>query len=221
MFEKHVFEKLKTIEDYKNNGYKKESPKRDKIKICFIDDKGFNTDFFRSTGYKDVDVKFDFNNANDVAAYDIIACDIDGIGMKLDEKRQGLAVAETIIAAFPEKVVLIYSSNNPFDYSENYHSIGDGYFNKSLSNNDIAKLFDEYAAVFYDEIAAWKKIEKRLRKDGFSNKTIAFTENLYVRSLEDKVNLFKTKKASDYLELAINGTKLLLTITTILSRFIH
>ena len=220
MCRKFVFNRLKTIDDYKNYGYKKESPKRDRIKICFIDDKGFDVELFRKTGYTNTDYKLDFTNSNDVQAYDLIACDIDGIGVSLDSKRQGLAVAETIIASFPEKIVLIYTSNNPFDYAEDYHSVGDGYFNKNISINEMAKLFDDYSAVFYDEIAAWKKIEKQLRKNNIANKTIAYVEDLYVRSLEDKVNLFSGKQKENVLKTAVEVGKFITSIATIISRFI-
>lgn len=220
MLRKCVFKRLKTIDDYKNNGYKKEPPKRDRIKICFIDDKGFDVELFRKTGYVNTDYKLDFANCNDIQAYDLIACDIDGIGTSLDSKRQGLAVAETIIATFPEKIVLIYTSNNPFDYAEDYHSVGDGYFNKNISINDMAKLFDSYAAVFYDEIAAWRKIEKQLRKNSIANKTIAFVEDLYVRSLEDKINLFKEKQSERYLKAALDIGKMMVGIATVVARFI-
>ena len=219
-FKKRVFNSLKTIDDYKNNGYKKEPINRGKIKICFIDDKGFNSELFRKTGYNDVDYRLDFTNLNDVQAYDIVACDIDGIGIALDKKRQGLAVAETIATRYPEKIVLIYSSNNPYEYSEDYHSVGDGFFNKSISFNEMAKKFDQYGAVFFDEIAAWKKIEKQLRKDSIANKTIAFIEDLYVRSLEDKINLFESDKSDKKLKLVIEASKFILSIATIVSRFI-
>lgn len=219
MFRKFVFQRLETINDYKNNGYKKENPKRNLIKVCFIDDRGFNTDVFRSTGYTNVDTMLDYKNSNEVAGYDIIACDIDGIGLNLDRKRQGLAVAETIIAAFPEKVVLIYSSNNPYEYDENYHSVGDGWFNKSLSNNEIAKIFDEKAAVMFDEIAAWGKIEKILRRDNISNKTIAYIEDLYVKSLKKKVNLFENN-GSNFLKIVKEIPGVMMSIVSIIARFI-
>ena len=220
MCRKLVFESLKTIDDYKNSGYKKESPKREKIKVCFIDDKGFDVELFRQTGYINSDYKLDFKNINDVQAYDLIACDIDGIGVKLDSRRQGLAVAETIIASFPEKIVLIYSSNNPFDYAEDYHSVGDGYFNKNVSINEVAKLFDNYTAVFYDEIAAWKKIEKQLRKNSIANKTIAYIEDRYVRSLEDKVNLFANNHRDKILKAIIDTSRVISGIAAVIARFI-
>ena len=215
-----VFKSLKTIDDYKNNGYKKESIKRDKVKVCFIDDKGFGIDSFRTTGYINTDFKLDFVNPNDVQAYDIVACDIDGIGGSLDQKRQGLAVAETIATAYPEKIVLIYSSNNPYDYSEDYHSVGDGFFNKNISNNDIAKTLDNYSAVFFDEIAAWRKIEKQLRKSLIANKTIAYIEDMYVRSLEDKINLFRDSKKKKDLKLVLEIGKYVISIASVVARFI-
>ena len=221
MFKKHVFNSLKTIDDYKNNGYRKDAIKRDKVKVCFIDDNGFGVESFRTTGYINTDFKLDFTNLNDVQAYDIVACDIDGIGTSLDKKRQGLAVAETIAATYPEKIVLIYSSNNPFDYSEDYHSVGDGFFNKNISNNDIAKTLDIYSAVFFDEIAAWRKIEKQLRKNMIANKTIAYIEDMYVRSLEDKINLFKSNKKEKDLRIIFEASKFVISIASIISRFIQ
>lgn len=188
------FEKLKTIDDYKNNGYEETAPKRDAVRVCFIDDKGFDDKRFRKTGYVNCDVKNDFTNINDFEGYDLIACDIDGIGSSLDKNKQGLAVAETLKSKYPDKIILIYSSNNPYEYAEDYHTIGDGFFNKLKSMNEIAKYFDEKASIYWNEIACWKFIEQRLRSSNIANKTISLIEDIYVRSLEDKTNLFSKHK---------------------------
>lgn len=220
MFERHVFKKLKTIEDYRADGYKESTPKRDAVKICFIDDKGFDKNLFEQTGYKNTTVKYDYSNPNDYAAYDIIACDIDGIGLNLDSKKQGLAVAETLSTTYPDKIILIYSSKNPYEYYENYHEVGDGYFSKNSSNNEIAKFFDKRAAFFWDEIAAWKRLEKKLRKNNLPNKTIAFMEDLYVRSLENKTNLFKNSNVKRFVEYAGDAASIISLIATIIATFI-
>lgn len=187
---KKAFDSLKTIYDYKTNGYKASKPRPESIKVCFLDDEGYDIERFRKTGYSQVERITSYQSPNQFVAYDVIICDIDGVGVDIDKKRQGLAVVQLLKEQFPEKLVLVFSSKNPLEYDEDFYSTCDGFFPKIKTPSEIAAMLNKKAAIFWDPIAAWSWCESYLRKKEIPNKTIAFLEDKYVRSLEDKVNLF-------------------------------
>lgn len=193
------FLKLKTIDDYKNDGaYKKTPPYPSSIKVCFIDDKGFDLNGFRKTGYSQVERYKAYAGPNQFSAFQIIACDIDGIGVDVDKTKQGLAVAKILKTTFPEKIVLVYSANDPFSYDQQFYETCDGFFPKSFSHSQIAEYLNKKAAIYWDPIAAWKWNENYLRQNSISNKTIAYMEDVYVRSLEKNVDLFTKPNIKDF-----------------------
>lgn len=220
MLKRHVYNNLKTINDFKDNRHSKKRVDRKQIKVCFIDDKGYDKETFSSTGYIDVDVKTEYTNSNDFAAYQIIVCDIDGVGTKIDSKKQGLAVAETLKKAFPDKIIMTFSSKNPYAYAEKFNEIADGYFNKMSTPAEIADELDKKAIIYFDEVAAWKHFENELRKDEISNKTIAFMEDLYVESLLEKENLFNEKRVQKDMAMVKDILSILGLAARVVSRFI-
>ena len=89
-----VFNELKTIDDYKNNIHQDFQPKRDGIKIAVIDDDGFDETDGKPFGYDQIDCFTEYKRPGEFEAYDIILCDIDGVGEKIDPKKKGVAVAQ-------------------------------------------------------------------------------------------------------------------------------
>ena len=116
--------------------------------------------------------------------YDIILCDVEGIGSSVDVERQGLAVAEQIKNVYPEKVVLLYSGKNIETFGEMPPNI-DGYLRKQLSMSELAKCLDNYYKKSIDPINVWEKTRNEMLNNKISTKTIAFLEDRYCRSLLD------------------------------------
>lgn len=116
---------------------------RDTIKICIIDDEGFDINMLYDLGYKNIRKKMQFESIDEYQDYDIILCDVEGIGNNVDPEKQGLAVAEQIKKVYPEKVVLLYSGKNIETFGE-MPNVLDGYLRKQSSMSELAKSLDEY-----------------------------------------------------------------------------
>lgn len=215
MFKRFVFNRLNTIHDLKTLGYIPKKINREAINVCIIDDEGFSEKRLSLTGYKKVTVKTEYSEINDFEHYDIIACDINGVGKDINAKKQGISVAQTIKANYPTKTVLIYSSNDPREYDDDYKNAVDGFFKKSGSMDEIAGEFDKYATEMFDANKAWSKIERLLRDDKTPNKTIAFIEDKYVRSVSEKTNLFSSRKDDTLMYLGIAKTMIELIISIV------
>ena len=120
---------------------------RDQIKVCVIDDEGFDMNTLYDLGYKNIRRKLQFENMDEYQDFDIILCDVEGIGVSVDAEKQGLAVAEQIKNVYPEKVILLYSGKNIETFGEMPSNL-DGYLRKQSSMSELAKSLDEIIYVF-------------------------------------------------------------------------
>lgn len=166
---------------------------RENIKICVIDDEGFDINMLYSLGYKDIRKKIQFESIDEYVDFDIILCDVEGIGSNIDKERQGLAVAEQIKNVYPEKVVLLYSGKNIETFGER-PKIVDGYLRKQSSMNELANSLDIYYRKSIDPVNVWEKTRDEMLNNKISTKTIAFLEDRYCRALlEKKEYLYNSK----------------------------
>ena len=107
---KVAYQKMKTIDEIREKKFDYENkPKRNQVKICVIDDEGFSKlDSLKKLRYENVDVLHNFESIEMLEPYDVFLCDMDGVGKVIDNKKQGLAVAEQIRINYPLKKVFIY-----------------------------------------------------------------------------------------------------------------
>ena len=155
---------------------------RENIRICVIDDEGFDINMLYDLGDKNIRKKIQFESIDEYKDYDIILCDVEGIGSNVDIDRQGLAVAEQIKNVYPEKVVLLYSGKNIETFGE-MPKVIDGYLRKQSSMSELAKSLDTYYRKSIDPINVWEKTRNEMLNNKISTKTIAFLEDRYCRSL--------------------------------------
>ena len=188
------YRKMKTIDNIKEYKHEYENkPKRNMVKICVIDDEGFQqVDNLKKLGYENIDVKYNFESIDALERYDVILCDLDGIGKVLDTKKQGLAVVEQILINFPLKKVFIYSGKT----IEGYGSLPENvtFISKQTSTNDISKLLDNECSYLWNPIEGWEKISELLIKNSINAKTIAVIEDRFVKAVLGKDKLFDSKE---------------------------
>lgn len=187
---KTVYEEMKTINQVKEKKFDFENnPQRDKIKICVIDDEGFTKKSqLAKLGYSDITELYSFESVNSLKEYDVILCDMDGIGKLLDETKQGIAVAEQLRINFPLKKIFIYSGKTIEGYGELPNEVE--YISKQLSANELSKYLDNKCSYFWDPIESWEYMYELMIKSKLSAKTIAVIEDRFVTSILEKKNLF-------------------------------
>lgn len=190
MFEKnavkYVYRKLHSISNLKEQRISSDIKiDRKNVKICVVDDEGFDIDKVYSLGYIQVDRKLKFESIGDYEKYNIILCDIEGVGNEFDSVRQGLAVAEQIKSVYPEKIVLIYSGKNVESYGELPTNI-DGVLSKVEATTELVKKLDAYYKESIDPIIVWEKTRQQMLDSGIATKTIAIVEDQYCNSMLEK-----------------------------------
>lgn len=223
---KYVYTNLKTIASVEEQriDLRIKIP-RETIKVCVIDDEGFDINMLYDLGYKNIRKKIQFESMDEYEDYDIILCDIEGIGINVDVDKQGLAVAEQIKDVYPEKVVLLYSGKNVETFGEMPKNL-DGHLRKQSSMSELAKSLDAYYKQSIDPVNVWKKTRDEMLNNKVSTKTVAFLEDRYCRSLLEgkgylynnanlnETEIFSAENISKYIEILAKVVEVVRRLST-------
>ena len=191
-----ILSNYKTVNEWNQKNPIAKNPRRELIKMCVIDDEGFEKESLLNLKFGEIYVMDEFRNMNDFEHYNVILCDIKGVGSELDNQLEGIALAREIKKLYPDKIVIQYSGQAVHDYDPNFYQnmIIDGFVKKDLSTPRLAEEIDANCSMLWDPCDAWKYIEKNLRNLGVYNKNIAYFEHLYVKSLEKNRNYLDINK---------------------------
>ncbi len=214
--------KPKNISDLNTPSLRITPLKRSDIKIGVIDNEPFEMmEVLQSH-------KFDVNECGDVAsldslqAFDVILCDIQGVGLRFNKTFQGAYLIKEIYKKYPFKVIIVYSGKT-FDarYNE-YLKYAEFSIKKDADSEEWVEKLDKALELINNPSNRWIKIRDYLLKNNVSLFNLALLEDDYVdrilnkKSFEDFPN-DKTGKnlQGDFKEIlksfAINTMKKLIT----------
>lgn len=159
---------------------------RKHVNILIIDDNDFMPEsYLKSNGYQ-LQHKTDIDTIQDVQPYDIILCDISGVGKKLGYSKEGAFVIREIHASYPLKRIIAYTANTyNADYNQ-FFSIADFVAPKDLGIDDWIDVLDEQVKKAIDPVNQWNKIRDYLQESGVSTLTIARIEDKFVGAVNRK-----------------------------------
>lgn len=159
---------------------------RKHVNMLVIDDNDFTPEpFLKANGYQ-INHKTDIDTIKDVEPYDIILCDISGVGKKLGYEKGGAFIIREIHANYPNKRIIAYTSYtyNP-DYNQ-FFSMADFVAPKDLGIDDWIDVLDEQVKKSIDPVNQWNKIRDYLIENNVSTLTIAKIEDKFVSAVNDK-----------------------------------
>jgi hypothetical protein len=153
-------EKINKKVDFKSDvklTYKEQQSRIDlmknKVNILFIDDDTkFNTvKILKSDGWKNTssvqDIKgLDIAKVRDANIYFV---DINGVGLELNCKYEGLDLAQMLKEKYPDKIVVIYSANNNQHAFHPAWEICDKRLEKDALPNQFEKIIEDYSLLIY------------------------------------------------------------------------
>ena len=116
-----IIANYKTINEWKQKNPIDMKPRRELIDMVVLDDEGFDILSLNCLNFKKIRVMDKFNDVSDFLQYNVILCDIKGIGKSLDSSLEGIAVARQIKINYPEKIVLQYSGQSVLDYDPEFY----------------------------------------------------------------------------------------------------
>lgn len=173
---------------------------RKHVNMLVIDDNDFTPEsFLKANGYQ-LHHKTDIDTIKDVEPYDIVLCDISGVGKKLGYAKEGAFIIREIHANYPNKRIVAYTS---FTYNPDYNqffSMADFVAPKDMGIDDWIDVLDEQVKKAIDPVNQWKKIRDYLLENDVSTLTIAKIEDKFVAAVEkrnfDKLKDFVAGKES-------------------------
>lgn len=198
MVYKFLFRTPKNVEDLQKSLRlkdinKKVQESRGAVKICVIDDKSFaplenlQRHGFLITRYQDI------SDIAMVDSYNIILCDLIGVGKQLNPSLQGAHVIQQIKKNYPEKYVVAYTGGTSSDLIQKSITIADHYTQKDTSIDEWCELLDNAISEVANPIIVWKKVRMQLLDCGATPYELTILEHEYVKSFEISADDFKNR----------------------------
>lgn len=196
MATKFVWGRFKSIDDLKEliRLHELESrinEKRKSFKILAIDDEEF-------TYLENLERhQFNITHVKDITAiagvepFQIILCDLVGVGKKLNPVLQGAHLIGEIKKNYPEKVAIAYTGGPNTDLMVSSLKVADSYIKKDASIDEWCNILDNSILQLANPVSVWKKYRVRLLDAGITPTELIYLENDFVTSFETGPNAFK------------------------------
>ena len=145
-------------------------------KILVLDDDDFA--FMESLRRSEFSIEHrqDIQALSDVAEYDIIMCDIRGVGKFLNSQYEGAYLVKKIKEKYPNKIVISYTAN---DYTP------DAIIPKGTSLEDWDSLLTQKLRELADPVKMWEKTRNALLEVKVPTITVAEYEAQYVKAVQN------------------------------------
>lgn len=147
----------------------------------------------------DITTKADLHNMRDAEGYDIIVCDIDGVGLKLGGNN-GIWLLNEINKEYPDKILVLYSNYNQEIRKLNRikNSAFDIWDKSELIDNHIKNGQDGFADkikttmnYFADPSRRWQQLRNKMLSTEISIHEVAMLESYFVKSIiKNDKNIF-------------------------------
>lgn len=170
---------------------------RDKYRIAFIDDqnppliKAIEKHGFDLTHFQDI------SNVNEIKKYDIVICDIQGVGKSFGSEFEGGHLIKEIRLNYPLKYLIAYSGKS-FDMRYNqFFKLCDNVAMKQTDITDWINYLDSAIKQVSDPIFVWSKAREQFIMNNIPLVVVSEIEKSYVKSISNNnISLFNTKKIS-------------------------
>jgi hypothetical protein len=191
----------RSIHDLNTASYQLSKPRRIDIPIIMIDDEevphleeirhhGFNLSHFK-----------EIEQIDSLSAFEIVLCDIRGIGKKFQSKYEGAHVISEIRRVYPFKIIIAYSAYT-FDPSYNkFFRLADDILKKDLGIDEWVERLDGAIELAINPVLKWEKIKLYLQSQKIGSIDLVKLEDEYVRLFEKKIKIgsFPSKKVKNNL----------------------
>lgn len=161
---------------------------RKKINVLVIDDKEFDfLEPLRSCGFNLRHVN-DISDVLDASAYEIVLCDIMGVGTTVDSELQGASIIKQIKIVYPLKRVIAYTASNYNPAFNEALGHADSVMLKGSSFDDWSSLLDTQIKKLMDPHMQWEILRTALLSSGVSTIEVAQIEGRYVEAFQKRTS---------------------------------
>lgn len=157
------------------------------IPIAVIDDEAFKPEQnLRALGY-DIKIIGDIKNLDEVSSYNIILCDLQGVGKYMDSRGQGAFIIDELKRNHPEKFVIAYTGGSPDDaITLKAQDVADLFIIKDADIDQWRDKLDLLIGFLCDPVEVWRRQRVALVDADVATLDILKLENAFVRSIKGR-----------------------------------
>lgn len=192
------WKRFKTISDLRTADLKLKKVRRSDVKIAIIDDEPIEImDILKSHKFN-IDLIPKIESINILGEYDIIICDIHGVGEAFSKEFQGAYLVKEIYKQYPFKIIISYTGITYDARYNEYLKHAEFSLKKDVSSEDFVEKLDAAISLIQDPVHRWNKIKNYLVENDVPTYEIALIEDDFVRRLlsNQDFNDFPKKKVS-------------------------
>lgn len=154
--------------------------------ILVIDDKDFVfLEALRKHEFL-IEQKKDLTHLSDAAEYDIILCDIRGVGKFLESDYEGANLIKALKNKYPNKIILAYTANEYDASFQKYLDYADGIIPKGAYGlEEWVTVLEETLRDCADPVKQWERTRKLLLRANVSTIDVAKYESAYVKAIKN------------------------------------
>ena len=186
---------------------------RKQYNIAIIDDQIFPLhEALRKHGF--TITKFnDIQDIDELKAYDIIVCDIRGVGLAFQSKFQGAHIVKEIHRKFTNKYLIVYSGSTFSVEYNKFFILSDKTVKKGTDLSEWVAILDTAIKDYVNPLKQWEKTRAFLQENEIDTKTLLLLEQAYIKSILKKNEKYfknalksnKTIMANEYMSFTLNS----------------
>ena len=155
--------------------------------------------------------KKDLTHLSDAEVFDVILCDIRGVGTFLSSPYEGANLIKELKTKYPAKTIIAYTAE-PYNASfQKFLNYADGIMPKGTSLEDWVALLEKTLRDCADPVVQWDKTRKLLLHANVDTIAVAKYESQYVKAVKEG-NFDSLKKL--YGKSKKQGANIMLELTT-------
>lgn len=158
---------------------------RRKIEIILIDDEQLDIIELLSAHDFKIVFKKDIEHIKDVEGYDVILCDIKGVGKKFQGEHEGAYLISEIRKAYPSKVLIAYTGSTYDPTYNKYIQNADLTVKKGTSGEEWVEILDDIIKKSMDITYQWKKLRQKLLDSDIEAIKIVELEDAFVKAVQN------------------------------------
>lgn len=183
----HYLGHLANLHSLTTASLKYKKPERKDIRVAIIDNEDIPVLPTLQRHKFNIDTFPDVTNIESLASYDIILCDIQGVGLALNETYQGAYLLKEIYERFPSKVLISYTAYSTDITFNKYLQYAEASLKKDAGSEEWVEKLDHAITLVSEPEDRWKRTRNLLLERGVSLFELALLEDEFVRRvLENK-----------------------------------
>jgi len=177
--------RVKPLSDVQARTICPKGKEKDKVEILVIDDERLaQSETLRARGYRIREQK-DIVDLKAVEAYEVILCDIRGVGKSFNSPFEGAYVMSEIKKRYPYKIVIAYSGSSYDVRYSDYLKKCNGHLIKDDGIERWQEVLDAAVSDAVDPVLKWRSIHAFLVSREASAYDIFRIEQAYIRAVID------------------------------------